>query len=84
VTDIYPAREEPIPGVSGELVADAARQFGHRNVIYIPDRMQVARRVIDLLKPGDTVITMGAGDVWKTGEELLELLGRRTNSATPR
>ena len=71
VTDIYPAREEPIPGITGELVADAARNFGHRQVVYLPDKDEVAEYVQKIVRHGDLVITMGAGDIWKAGEELI-------------
>lgn len=74
VTGVYPAREEPISGVTGELVADAARKVGHREVYYVEDKDGVAELVAGLVRPGDVVITMGAGDIWKVGEELLELL----------
>ena len=74
VAEIYRAREEPIPGVSGELVAQAARRFGHRDVTYVPDRTQIPEKLLQLVQPDDMVITLGAGDVWKVGEELLKLL----------
>ena len=74
VTGIYPAREEPIPGVTGELIVDAACQFGHRDVRYIPDAAQIAEQIVHSLRPDDMVITLGAGDIWKVGEELLRLL----------
>ncbi len=74
VTDIYPAREEPIPGVTGELVANAARLYGHRQVLYIPDKNRVAEALRDIVGEGDIVITLGAGDIWKAGEALVELL----------
>jgi UDP-N-acetylmuramate--alanine ligase len=75
VCDIYPAREEPIPGVTGELVAKSAKTFGHRQVVYVPDKNAVAGRLKTLVREGDLVITMGAGDIWKAGEELAGLLG---------
>ncbi|MBN2416556.1 UDP-N-acetylmuramate--L-alanine ligase [bacterium] len=76
VTDVYAAREEPIPGVSGALVAEAARSLGHRHVVYVPDLSDLPLMIKKEVKPGDLVITMGAGDIWKTGEELIEILGR--------
>lgn len=76
VTDIYPAREEPIPGISGRLIADAARELGHPDVIYTPDKGEIAAHLYTILQPGDLVITYGAGDIYKVGEELLELLRR--------
>jgi UDP-N-acetylmuramate--alanine ligase len=74
VCDVYPAREEPISGVTGELVAKSARTFGHRQVVYVPDKNAVAGRLKTLVREGDLVITMGAGDIWKAGEELAGLL----------
>jgi len=74
VTDIYPAREAPIPGVSGELVAEAARGQGHRQVHYIPELEEVPGRLAGLTEGGDLVITMGAGSIWKAAEELLRIL----------
>ena len=74
ITDVYPARERPIQGISGELIANSATGFGHRNVLYVPDRNEVAARALQLIQPGDIVVTMGAGDIWKTADELLEKL----------
>lgn len=74
ITDIYPAREEPIEGVTGELVARSASNFGHRHVHYIERKEEVADRVLELLQEGDVVMTMGAGDVWKIGEEIVARL----------
>lgn len=74
VTDIYPAREEPIPGVTGELVANEARSLGHRHVVYIPDFKEVTDYLGRNIQDGDMVITLGAGDVWKIGESLIERL----------
>ena len=61
VTDVYGAREEPIPGVTGQLVASAARRAGAPWVQYLPHRADVAARVAELA-PGDMVVVMGAGD----------------------
>jgi UDP-N-acetylmuramate--alanine ligase len=72
-TDIYPAREEPIEGISGELIANAAKKFGHKNVIYVKDKNDVPKVLKDLKKDGDIIITMGAGDIWKQGERFVEL-----------
>ncbi|MDB5034357.1 MAG: UDP-N-acetylmuramate/alanine ligase [Chlorobi bacterium] len=74
ITDVYAARERPIQGISGELIATSATGFGHRNVIYVPDRADLAKRAHELLQPGDIVVTMGAGDIWKSGDELLAKL----------
>ncbi len=74
VTDVYPAREEPIQGVNGELIVNAAKQFGHKDVHYIPDKKNVPAFLKSIVKSGDIVITMGAGDIWKYGEEFLKIL----------
>ena len=76
VTDIYPAREEPIQGVTGELIVHAAKRFGHKDVHYVPDKKQVPAFLQSIVKPGDIVITMGAGDIWKYGEEFLKLAAK--------
>jgi len=72
VTDVYPAREEPIQGVTGELIVHAAKRFGHKEVHYVPDKKQVPSELNKIVKSGDLVITMGAGDIWKFGEEFLK------------
>ncbi|GAA4625172.1 UDP-N-acetylmuramate--L-alanine ligase [Actinoallomurus vinaceus] len=72
VLDVYPAREDPIPGVTGELVAKAVP---HGRVTYEPDESAVAGRVAAMAAPGDVIITMGAGDVTRLGPEILRLLG---------
>jgi len=73
VLDVYGAREEPQPGVSGELVATAV-PTGAASVLYHPERATAASFVAGVLRPGDIVITMGAGDVTAIGPELLTLL----------
>lgn len=74
VTDVYPAREEPIPGVTGDLIAQAAKLLGHRQVVYIPDKDNVVTYLKDFIHEGDLVITMGAGDIWEVGEDLIKVL----------
>ncbi|MBS1561440.1 MAG: UDP-N-acetylmuramate--L-alanine ligase [Bacteroidetes bacterium] len=71
LTDVYAARELPIEGVNGGMIADAARAAGHRNVVYVEDKNQIATALHDILQPGDLLITMGAGDVWKVGEKIV-------------
>jgi UDP-N-acetylmuramate--alanine ligase len=74
VTDVYPAREEPIQGVTGELIVHAAKQFGHKDAHYVPDKQQIPSFLKSVAKQGDIIITMGAGDIWKYGEEFVRLL----------
>jgi len=74
VTPIYPAREESIPGVSGKMVAEAAIQSGHKNVLYIDENEQITAELKKIVKPGDILITIGAGNIFKYGEILLKEL----------
>jgi UDP-N-acetylmuramate--alanine ligase len=73
VTDVYPAREQPMPGVTGQMVADSARRHGVRS-LYHPERADLGRRVTDLLHPGDVLLTLGAGDITLLGREVRTLL----------
>lgn len=73
-TDVYPAREAPLPGVSGELIADAAKKFGHKNVMYVPDKQDVPSVLNQVKQDNDIIITMGAGDIWKFGEEFIRTI----------
>jgi UDP-N-acetylmuramate--alanine ligase len=72
VTDVYPAREEPIQGITGELIVLAARRFGHKDSHYVSDKREVPIFLRSVVRSGDLVITMGAGDVWKLGEQFLK------------
>ncbi len=72
VTDVYPSREKPVPGVTGELVVEAARQAGHSAVVYMPDRSRIGAELESRLVSGDLLLTMGAGDVVRLGEEYLK------------
>jgi UDP-N-acetylmuramate--alanine ligase len=74
VLDVYAAREDPEPGVTGRLVADAVP--GGR-ALFLPDRTQVAPVIARTAEPGDVVLTMGAGDVTALGPQLVEALGMR-------
>ena len=69
ITEIYAAREQPMAGVSGVQVADAAKAAG-AEVMFEPSRARLGARVRDLLRPGDVVLTLGAGDITLLGREL--------------
>ena len=73
-TDIYPAREKPIEGVTGEMIANITKKYGHKNVIYVPDKKDVPKKLMELKKKDDIIVTMGAGDIWRYGEKFVELL----------
>jgi UDP-N-acetylmuramate--alanine ligase len=74
LTDVYPAREEPIQGVTGELIVNAAKEVGHKRVEYVPDKTQIPDFLMKIKQPGDIIITMGAGDIWRFGEEFIAKL----------
>jgi len=74
VTGIYAASEEPIPGVSGERLAGLLKGRARCEVRFVPDKAQLPAALAAAVRPGDLVITLGAGDVWKAGDGLLKLL----------
>ena len=75
VLDIYPAREDPIPGITSELIIEAARAAG-AEVTAVPDKDEVPSLVAGMAKPGDLVLTMGAGDVTDLGPRILDVLSQ--------
>jgi len=76
VMDVYPAREEPDPAVTGALVA-ATVSLPAADVAFVPDWDRTAAEVVARTRPGDLVITLGAGDVTAIGPEVLTLLASR-------
>ncbi|GAA3785530.1 UDP-N-acetylmuramate--L-alanine ligase [Streptomyces coacervatus] len=75
VLDIYPAREDPIPGVTSELIIEAARAAG-ADVTPVRDKAEVPEVVAGMAKAGDLVLTMGAGDVTDLGPRILDRLAK--------
>ena len=77
LTDVYSAGEDPIPGVSGEtILAEVTEQTG-QDVTYIARREDVAAYLATIVRPGDLVMTMGAGNICEAGPELLALLEKK-------
>ena len=74
LTEVYAASEDPIPGVTGAKLHEAVKACGHRDAAFA-ERAELARRLREKVRPGDLVITLGAGDITHVGEELLGLLG---------
>ncbi|MDX1430638.1 MAG: cyanophycin synthetase, partial [Rhodothermales bacterium] len=75
LTDVYGAREKPIAGVDGTLVADLAREYGHTDVRYVPAVGDLPSVVRSFISSGDVVIFMGAGDIWRSTRALAEDIG---------
>ena len=74
VLDIYAANEAPIEGINAEILTENIRKYGHKNAAYIGDIETAAERVSAELLPGDLVITLGAGNVTRLSEEILDRL----------
>jgi len=81
VTDVFPAREPPIPGVTGELIVAAARDHGGPQVHYHPDLEGLPAALVPTLHHGDVVVTLGAGSVEVVGALVLDLLRQRGDGA---
>jgi UDP-N-acetylmuramate--alanine ligase len=75
--DIYAAGETPIPGVEARLLAEGIAGHGHRDVHYCPDFETASSHLREIVRPGDLVLTLGAGNVWQIGETLAEWLKQR-------
>lgn len=82
LTDVYAAGEEPIAGVGAEGLARAITERGHRGASYAGDLETATRRLVDEVRSGDVVLTLGAGSVWTAGEELLR--SRKGGTGAPR
>lgn len=81
LADIYPAGEKKMVGVSSRLILEAARDHGHRAIYYVGDLDSAYESLSRQVRPGDVVITLGAGDVWKVGVEFLQRVDSNVNSS---
>lgn len=77
MADIYPASEEPIEGVTAQKLVDGIRAMGHRDVSYHPDKKELLRALLDVARPGDLVLTLGAGDLNQLAARLVAALRER-------
>ena len=76
LTEVYAAGEEPMAGASGEALYQAVKQHGHLDVEYVADKERIAQRLLPKLQSGDIVLTLGAGDIYKVGEQIVKALGK--------
>jgi UDP-N-acetylmuramate--alanine ligase len=74
LTEIYPAGEEPIAGATGDALYQAIKRQGHLDIAFIADKNQIVKQVAGKLAAGDVVLTLGAGDIYKTSEALVQAL----------
>jgi len=72
LTEIYSAGEAPIPGVTAEALLNGIKLHGHRHAYFEPSIEKLLERTLDILAPGDVVLSLGAGNIWQAGEKLLE------------
>jgi len=80
LTGIYAAGEDPIPGVKAEDLCEGVKGHGHKDVALILEKDKIVERLLPRLRPGDMVFTLGAGDVWKVGEALIQKLKEKDSS----
>ena len=74
ITDIYAASEDPLEGITSRALAEQVERFGHRQVEYIGPLAGAAAKLQEVAKPGDLVLTLGAGNVYQAGDDLLQIL----------
>ena len=72
IAAIYPSREKPIPGVTGMTLVEAIRENGHKDVQYLEDRVELLEYLKSRLTDRYVLVTMGAGDIWKLGTDLVQ------------
>ncbi|MDD5766793.1 MAG: UDP-N-acetylmuramate--L-alanine ligase [Candidatus Marinimicrobia bacterium] len=77
ILDVYPSREKPIEGITGKIVADAAKQIGHPAVEYIKKKIRVPEFVESIAKKGDMIVSLGAGDVNRLLPEISKRLSKK-------
>ena len=75
LTDVYAAGEQPIPGATAERLAHEISRHGQKDVTCIKDRELIPEHLAGIVREGDIVITLGAGNIWQQGEALVKLIG---------
>ncbi len=78
VLDIYPASEQPIPGVTGEMLANRITETGGQEALYVPSFAEAIEFAAGVAKPGDMILTLGAGNISQLGPQVLEALQSRS------
>ncbi|HSB05522.1 MAG TPA: UDP-N-acetylmuramate--L-alanine ligase [Thermodesulfobacteriota bacterium] len=74
LTDIYPAGEDRIEGVEAKKLFEGIRDYGHKDVAYLSNKKEIVDHLLGIVRPGDLVITLGAGDIWQISDELVKRL----------
>jgi len=81
ITEIYGAGESPREGVSGRAVYEGVRGSGHPAVHFVAEKNAVAAAILKHVQKGDLVLTLGGGDIWKAGEDLLARLNGKAGGS---
>jgi len=79
ITEIYKAREEPMPGVSGLNIVRAARELGHPDAEFVEEKGDLPDALEGELKEGDLVLVLGAGDIWRVADEIARRVRQRAD-----
>ena len=74
LTDIYPAGEDPIPGVEAKALFEGIREYGHKDVTFLGNKKEIVDHLLRIVRSGDLVVTLGAGDIWQIADELVKKL----------
>ena len=74
VTAIYQARENPIDGITAQIITDEAKLLGHKQVELIMDQNSIPARLKEIAQADDMIITMGAGNIWRQCEQIYEAI----------
>jgi UDP-N-acetylmuramate--alanine ligase len=75
ITEVYPAGEKPIEGVSGKVLYEETQQFGHKSIYFEPDLSKIPSLVAQIAEPEDLIFILGAGSINKIIPELIKELG---------
>ena len=77
VTSIYSAGEDAINGVTSERLFQGIKEHGHKEVIHCPQQEEILPALLSIIKPGDVIVTLGAGNIYRTGDQLLKVLSTK-------
>jgi UDP-N-acetylmuramate--alanine ligase len=72
--DVYPAGEKPIEGINSATLFEKIKKNGRNNALYVKDKDEAIMYIISNMRKDDLLLTLGAGDVWKIGDEILRRL----------
>ena len=75
VTDVFAAREHPIPGITGQTVVEAVEKAGSKHTRYVPELDELTNLLAEELREGDVLVTLGAGSIENLGNQVLKQLG---------